>query len=71
MIGRFKTKVFGDTALDPNLRDEIEKFNIAFIPEFPSSLIAKIKVRAIIWPLMAFIYAFVLVKYSIFVLVAG
>jgi len=60
----FRTKVFVDRAIEPDALQTIKRSNIEVFPVFPSSLISRIRIRAIIWPAMAFIYAWTLIKYS-------
>jgi len=59
-----RTKVFVDRAIEPDALQTIKRSNIEVLPVFPSSLIFRIRIRAIIWPAMAFIYAWTLIKYS-------
>lgn len=59
-----KTKVFSDSAIEPAAKRDIESCRIDVFPVFPSTLISCIRVRAVIWPLMAFAYAWALVKYA-------
>jgi glycosyltransferase involved in cell wall biosynthesis len=59
-----KTRVFADCAIEPDARQVIASSRIDLFSVFPSTLIARIKVRALIWPLMAFIYAWMLVRYT-------
>ena len=58
------TKVFADRAIEPDALQTLKRSNIEVLPVFPSSLISRIRIRAIIWPAMAFIYAWTLIKYS-------
>lgn len=59
-----KTKVFADCAIEADARQEIKNSRIDLFPVFLSTLIDRIKVRAIIWPLMALIYSWILVKHT-------
>jgi glycosyltransferase involved in cell wall biosynthesis len=60
----YKTKVFADCRIETEALQVIKKSNIEVLPIFPSFRIFRIRIRAIIWPAMAFIYAWKLVKYT-------
>ena len=59
-----RTKVFADRAIEPAALHTLKRSNIEVLPVFPSSLISRIRIRAIIWPAMALIYAWTLIKYT-------
>ncbi|MFC1577574.1 glycosyltransferase [Thermodesulfobacteriota bacterium] len=59
-----RTMVFTDSAIEHDALQTLKRSNIKVLSVFPSSMISRIRIRAIIWPVMAFFYAWTIIKYS-------
>jgi glycosyltransferase involved in cell wall biosynthesis len=57
-----KTKVYSDKDIKKEAFEALQKSGIEVVPIFPTNSFSRIKVRAIIWPLLTIFYAIVLIK---------
>jgi len=57
------TIIFVDRDIEKNVQKALQGSFTRIVPIFPSNQISRIKIRAVIWPLMTIIYAVILIRY--------